>query len=68
MPFAADYVRWVLDDNFEDAKTRLLDPLLAIHDAHQVMLAECGIQPAHDARPLAVLLEAQDTAAHRATT
>src|SRR5690606_18930870 len=68
MPFAADYVRWVLDDNFEDAKTRLLDPLLAIHDAHLVMLAECGILPADDARRLAVALEAIDPAAIRATT
>ncbi len=68
MPFAADYVRWVLDDNFEDAKTRLLDPLLAIHDAHLVMLAECGILPADDARRLAVVLEAIDPAAIRATT
>ena len=37
------YVRLVLNDNFEDAKRLLLRPLMAIHDAHLVMLAERGI-------------------------
>lgn len=52
MPFAPEYVRTVLNDNFEDAKTLFLDPLLAIHGAHLVMLAEQGIvssTPVHSA-------------------
>jgi argininosuccinate lyase len=43
MPFAPEYVRTVLNDNFEDAKALFLDPLLAIHAAHLVMLAEQDI-------------------------
>jgi argininosuccinate lyase len=50
MPFAPEYVRTVLNDNFEDAKALFLDPLLAIHGAHLVMLAEQGIVGAADAR------------------
>ena len=29
--FSPDYVRLVLNENFEDAKTLLLEPLMAIH-------------------------------------
>ena len=29
--FSPEYVRLVLNENFEDAKALLLDPLLAIH-------------------------------------
>ena len=43
MAFSPDYVRIVLNENFEDAKAQFLTPLLAIHYAHLVMLAECGI-------------------------
>jgi argininosuccinate lyase len=50
MPFAPEYVRNVLNENFEDAKALFLDPLLAIHGAHLVMLAECGIVDRADAR------------------
>jgi argininosuccinate lyase len=50
MPFAPEYVRTVLNDNFEDAKALFLDPLIAIHGAHLVMLAEQGIVAADDAR------------------
>jgi argininosuccinate lyase len=50
MPFAPEYVRTVLNDNFEDAKALFLDPLLAIHGAHLVMLAERGIVDRDDAR------------------
>jgi argininosuccinate lyase len=52
MPFAPEYVRNVLNDNFEDAKALFLEPLLAIHGAHLVMLAERGIVSAADARTL----------------
>jgi argininosuccinate lyase len=50
MPFAPEYVRCVLDDNFEDAKALFLSPLLAIHRAHLVMLARTGIVSGPDAR------------------
>ena len=43
MAFAPEYVRSVLSENFEDAKTFFLSPLMAIHRAHLVMLAERGI-------------------------
>lgn len=43
MTFAPEYVSLVLNENFEDAKTLFLDPLMAIHDAHLVMLADRGI-------------------------
>jgi argininosuccinate lyase len=52
MPFAPEYVRNVLNENFEDAKALFLEPLLAIHAAHLVMLAERGIVGAADARVL----------------
>lgn len=57
MPFAPDYVRHVLHENFEDAKALFLSPLLAIHYAHLVMLAEKSIVSADDAH---VLREALD--------
>ncbi|MEO6235378.1 MAG: lyase family protein, partial [Vicinamibacterales bacterium] len=40
MKFSPDYVRLVLNENFEDAKAQFLTPLLAIEYAHLVMLAE----------------------------
>ena len=43
MPFSPDYVRLVLNENFEDAKALFLEPLMAIHYAHLAMLAEQGI-------------------------
>jgi argininosuccinate lyase len=52
MRFAPEYVTNVLHDNFEDAKELLLSPLMAIHRAHLVMLAERGIVSAADARAL----------------
>ena len=50
MKFAPEYVTHVLNENFEDAKELLLSPLMAIHYAHLVMLAEQGIVSADDAR------------------
>ena len=38
--FSPDYVRIVLNENFEDAKAQFLVPLMAIEYAHLVMLAE----------------------------
>ncbi len=56
--FAPEYVKCVLNDNFEDAKAQLLSPLMAIHYAHLVMLAECGIVAAADARAIRDALDA----------
>jgi argininosuccinate lyase len=52
MKFAPEYVKNVLNDNFEDAKELLLTPLMAINYAHLVMLAERGIISASDAKAL----------------
>lgn len=52
MKFAPEYVKHVLNDNFEDAKELLLAPLMAINYAHLVMLAERGIIGAAEARAL----------------
>jgi argininosuccinate lyase len=47
--FDPAYIRLVLNQNFEDAKAQLLVPLMAIHYAHLVMLAEQGIVSRSDA-------------------
>ncbi len=52
MKFDPEYVRLVLNENFEDAKRLLLDPLLAIDEAHLVMLADTGIISRADAKVL----------------
>jgi argininosuccinate lyase len=52
MTFAPEYIRFVLNANFEDAKAQFLAPLLAIHYAHLVMLAERGIVPRAEARAI----------------
>src|SRR3954469_7060194 len=52
MKFSPDYVRLVLDENFEDAKAQYLAPLMAINYAHLVMLAERGIVSREDARAI----------------
>ncbi len=57
MRFAPEYVRHVLTDNFEDAKTHLLAPLMSIHYAHLVMLTECHIVSRDDARVLRTALD-----------
>ena len=58
MAFAPEYVDFVLRENFEDAKTLFLDQLMAMHDAHLVMLADRGILAAADARRLRAALDA----------
>jgi argininosuccinate lyase len=63
--FAPDYVACVLNDNFEDAKAQFLPPLMAIHHAHLVMLAEQRIVPPADARAIAAALAAVDEDAVR---
>ena len=57
MKFAPEYVSHVLTDNFEDAKTLFLGPLLSIHYAHLVMLAAQGILCPADARTLRAALD-----------
>ncbi|HUL73543.1 MAG TPA: argininosuccinate lyase [Vicinamibacterales bacterium] len=52
MAFSPEYIRLVLNENFEDAKALFLAPLLAIHEAHLTMLAERGIVSAPEARAL----------------
>src|SRR5215813_4762754 len=56
MTFHSAYVRLVLNENFEDAKRLLLEPLLAIHDAHLAMLAERGIISREQARAIRTAL------------
>jgi argininosuccinate lyase len=55
--FSPDYVRIVLNENFEDAKAQFLTPLLAIEYAHLVMLAEQGIVSREDAAALRKALD-----------
>src|SRR6185503_9156269 len=52
MRFDPEYVSQVLNENFEDAKTLFLGPLMSIHYAHLVMLADRGIVGADDSHAL----------------
>jgi argininosuccinate lyase len=65
MAFSPEYIRLVLNDNFEDAKALFLSPLLAIDYAHLVMLAETGIVSKADARAIRSALDRIDVAAVR---
>ena len=62
MTFAPDYVRLVLNENFEDAKALFLTPLMEIHYAHLVMLTEQEIVSRSDARALNAALHRLDLA------
>ena len=57
MKFAPDYVRLVLNENFEDAKAQFLVPLMAIHYAHLVMLTERRIVSREDAHAIREALD-----------
>jgi argininosuccinate lyase len=57
MRFAPEYVTYVLNENFEDAKQLFLSPLMAIHYAHLVMLADRRIVSAGDAHTLRAALD-----------
>src|SRR5216117_4030471 len=57
MKFAPEYVTYVLNENFEDAKELFLSPLMAIHYAHLTMLAAQGIVSAGDAHRLREALD-----------
>jgi len=67
MNFDPQYVDHVLSENFEDAKALFLSPLMAIHHAHLVMLADRGIVSAADARTLRGALDSISIADVRAT-
>jgi len=67
MNFDPQYVDHVLSENFEDAKALFLSPLMAIHYAHLVMLADRGIVTAGDARALRDALDSISLADVRAT-
>jgi argininosuccinate lyase len=58
MPLAPEYVSLVLRENFEDGKRLFFAPLMDVHAAHLVMLAERGIVSAGDARVLRAALDA----------
>src|SRR5881392_3921631 len=58
MAFDPEYVSRVLRENFEDAKTLFLSPLVAIHYAHLVMLRQQDIINAADAHALREALDA----------
>jgi argininosuccinate lyase len=65
--FSPEYVRLVLNENFEDAKTLLLEPMMALHEAHLVMLAEQRIISQDDAGRIREALAGLDRAAIRAS-
>ena len=67
MNFDPQYIDHVLSENFEDAKALFLSPLMAIHYAHLVMLADRGIVTAADARALRDALDSISVADVRAT-
>jgi argininosuccinate lyase len=52
MGFSPEYIRCVLTENFTDAQNLFLRPLLSIHYAHLVMLADRGIVAAADAQAI----------------
>ena len=68
MTFAPEYVKCVLNENFEDAKAQFLGPLMRIHYAHLVMLAEQGIVPRADAAAIRAALDSISTADIRRVT
>jgi argininosuccinate lyase len=57
MRFAQEYITYVLNENFEDAKALFLAPLMAIHYAHLVMLEHQGIVLRADAHALRAALD-----------
>ncbi len=57
MRFAPEYITYVLNENFEDAKRLFLVPLMAIHYAHLIMLADRRIIGPADARRIREALD-----------
>jgi argininosuccinate lyase len=58
MKFAEEYITYVLNENFEDAKALFLSPLMAINYAHLVMLVERDIVTRADGRRIRDALDA----------
>jgi argininosuccinate lyase len=58
LAFSPEYVRYVLNENFEDAKALLVEPMVAIDYAHLVMLAEQGIVSSDVARRIRDAMDA----------
>lgn len=56
--FAPEYTECVLNENFEDAKSLFLGPLISIHYAHLAMLAVQGIVSPADAHAIREALDA----------
>ncbi len=67
MTFSPDYVRLVLGENFEDAKALFLVPLMAVHQAHLVMLVERRILAADAGRAVRDALAGIDLESVRRT-
>jgi argininosuccinate lyase len=61
-------VSHVLNENFEDAKTLFLSPLMAIQYAHLVMLTDCGIVSSADAHVIRQALDSISLSDVRAVT
>lgn len=55
--FAPEYVRYVLNENFDDAKALFLGPLMAIHYAHLAMLRAQSIVSAECAHAIREALD-----------
>jgi len=55
--FSPEYVKYVLSENFEDAKSQFLAPLMSIHYAHLAMLATQGIVSPGDAHTIRAALD-----------
>ena len=68
MRFAPEYVSHVLNENFEDAKTLFLSPLMAIHYAHLVMLTDRGIISSAEAHAIRQALDSISLSDVRAVT
>jgi argininosuccinate lyase len=68
MRFAPEYVKYVLNENFEDAKALFLSPLMAIHYSHLVMLADRRIIAPADARAIRAALDGVSQADVRRVT
>jgi argininosuccinate lyase len=66
MKFSPEYVRLVLNENFEDAKAQFLSPLMSIHYAHLVMLADQRIIEREEARAIRTALDSIDVHAVQA--
>ena len=55
--FAPEYVKYVLNENFEDAKSLFLGPLMSIHYAHLAMMASQRIVSPEDAHAIREALD-----------